>query len=155
MLADDLVFNMIPLEQILSNEYHLRCDKASNGCEFLQMYLENMQKTCCNVRYRILLTDINMPQMDGVEASEQIFAEQKRLRAINPSLPEVMIVAITAHETKQMIMKCSQVGIKDCLFKPVQPHQLKFVIDYHNNQEKLMQIEEEVPEQLAEPANKV
>ena len=39
----------------------------------LEMYLANMTKKCCNVRYRIILTDVNMPRMDGIEASEKIF----------------------------------------------------------------------------------
>jgi len=60
-----------------------------------------MQKSCCNVHYRIILTDIDMPRMDGIEASERIFIEQTRLRERNPSLPEVMIVAITAYNNTQ------------------------------------------------------
>lgn len=31
LLADDLVFNMIPVERILSDDYGLKCDKASDG----------------------------------------------------------------------------------------------------------------------------
>ena len=41
----------------------------------LKMYLDNMHKTCCDVRYRIVITDINMPRMDGIEASERILNE--------------------------------------------------------------------------------
>ncbi|NDB86179.1 MAG: hypothetical protein EB127_26305 [Alphaproteobacteria bacterium] len=39
--------------------------------------------------------------MDGIEASERILIEQTRLRERNPSLPEVMIVAITAYKNTQ------------------------------------------------------
>ena len=31
LLADDLVFNMIPLEQIIVTQYGLKCDKAQDG----------------------------------------------------------------------------------------------------------------------------
>ena len=38
--------------------------------------------------------------MDGIEASERIFEAQKQLRAQNPLLPEILIVAITAYDTQ-------------------------------------------------------
>lgn len=124
LIADDIVFNMIPLENILVHTYGLTVDKAKDGFEELNMYLENMNKKCCDVHYRIILTDINMPRMDGIEASQRIFEAQKILRATKPSLPEVMIVAITASDTQQTFDKCAQVGIAKCLTKPVKPNQL-------------------------------
>jgi len=96
------------------------------------MYLANMQKTCCEVRYRIVLTDINMPRMDGIEASERIFAEQNRLLQLNPKHPKVMIVAVTAYDNRDTVQRVHQAGIKECLVKPVKPDQLKFVLEYHN-----------------------
>ena len=66
---------MIALESVFENDYGLKCDKANDGKTMLNMYLANMQKTCCDIRYRIVLTDINMPRMDGIEASEKILAE--------------------------------------------------------------------------------
>lgn len=80
LLADDLVFNMISIEHIFADQYGLRCDKVSDGQSMLTMYMESMQKTCCDYRYRIILADINMPRMDGIEASERIFAQQTLLR---------------------------------------------------------------------------
>lgn len=65
---------MIPLEQILVHTYGLNCDKAQDGKQELDMYIESMSKTCCDARYRIILTDINMPRMDGIEAAERILA---------------------------------------------------------------------------------
>lgn len=41
----------------------------------LNMYLVNMQKECCNVRYRMILTDIGMPVMDGCEAVRRILIQ--------------------------------------------------------------------------------
>ena len=99
LLVDDIVFNMIPLEQIFNNTYGLRCDKAHDGVQEVDMYLKNMKKTCCDVRYRIILTDINMPRMDGIEAAFRIFQAQVKLRLEEPMLPEIIIVAVTAYDT--------------------------------------------------------
>ena len=96
---DDVVFNLIPLRSILTKTNFLKCDEAYDGAQEVEMYLANMRKTCCNVRYKIILTDINMPRMDGIEAAERIFQAQKDLRASNSFLPEIMIVAITAYDT--------------------------------------------------------
>lgn len=142
LLADDLVFNMIPLEQILKNTYGLTCDKAQDGKQELNMYIENMNKTCCEARYRIILTDINMPRMDGIEAAEHILAAQLTLRAKNPRLPEVMIVAITAYDTKQTFERARAAGISQCLTKPVRPDMLSFIVDYHNKMEGKIDAEE-------------
>lgn len=127
---------MIPLEQILVHTYGLNCDKAQDGKQELDMYIESMSKTCCDARYRIILTDINMPRMDGIEAAERILAAQLELRAKNPSLPEVMIVAITAYDTKQTFERARAAGISQCLTKPVRPDMLSFIVDYHNKMEE-------------------
>ena len=79
LLADDhLVYNLTPLEQIFANDYNLRCDKVANndGEMLLNMYVRNIQKTCCGVHYRIILmTDINMPRMDGLELVRKVRQE--------------------------------------------------------------------------------
>lgn len=33
-----------------------------------------MEKNCCPLRFKLVLTDLNMPNMDGFEASSQILA---------------------------------------------------------------------------------
>ena len=54
----------------MTEKYGLKCDQADDGVKAVEMYMSNMQKTCCNVRYRLILTDLMMPRMDGIEASE-------------------------------------------------------------------------------------
>ena len=95
------------------------------------MYLQNMTKTCCDVRYRLILTDINMPRMDGIEAAEKIFQAQDRLRAEDASLPEIVIVACTAYDTQSTFERCEQAGISKCLTKPVKADTLGYLVEYH------------------------
>ena len=49
-------------------------DYALNGEEAVQMYIDNLQKECCNIKYRIVFMDIEMPVMDGYNASTTIKA---------------------------------------------------------------------------------
>ena len=82
-----------------------------------------MQKRCCSERYHVILTDINMPRMDGITAAKHVFLTQKSLRQDNSSLPQILIVAITAYETLEIQRECRDAGMADCLFKPVSEDQ--------------------------------
>ena len=93
------------------------------------MYLENMTKTCCESRYRMILTDIGMPVMDGCEAAVRILTEQKRLRQEKPELPEVIIVGITGYDSVDTFQKMNNSGIKDVLTKPINADQLKYIVE--------------------------
>ena len=68
LLVDDFVFNLVPLKVIIETHYDKLCDEAENGRSAVEKYQESMTKTCCNVRYKIIFTDIEMPELDGVEA---------------------------------------------------------------------------------------
>ena len=52
-------------------------DEAKDGDEAVELYKKNMEKTCCDIRYQLILTDINMPTMDGVTATLEIMKYQK------------------------------------------------------------------------------
>ncbi len=48
---------------------------AMNGLEAVEMFNKNYTKTCCNVRYKMIFMDINMPIMDGYEATMKIMQQ--------------------------------------------------------------------------------
>ena len=75
------------------------------------MFKENMEKTCCDVRFRLIFTDLNMPNLDGVSAAKQIMDYQRELSDINPQRNWVPIVAVTAYEDEDTLAKCLEVGI--------------------------------------------
>ena len=66
------MFNLIPLELILKEMFQITVDKAMNGQEAVNMYSENLKKTCCNTKYKLILMDLNMPLMDGYEATNRL-----------------------------------------------------------------------------------
>ena len=90
-----------------------------------------MRKTCCDVRYKLILTDIMMPTMDGIEEAQAIFELEKELAKDMPNLPKIRIVAVTAGENEEVINQCLNAGMEDVLFKPVQINELHECIQKH------------------------
>ncbi len=64
--------------------------------------------------YDLILMDLEMPDMDGYEATRQIRAEECRIGAM-----PVPIIALTAHATTGDKTRCRQSGMQDYLPKPV------------------------------------
>ena len=77
LIVDDNMFNLIPLELILTEMLDVKVDKAMNGKEAIIMFSKNFHKKCCDTRYKLVLMDLNMPIMDGYEAATQILALQR------------------------------------------------------------------------------
>jgi len=76
LIVDDNAFNQIPLEVFFTENIKTHVDKADNGVEAVALFRKNLEKTCCNVRYKLILMDLNMPVMDGFEASQRILQMQ-------------------------------------------------------------------------------
>ncbi len=74
LIVDDNMFNIIPLEYILSDSFQIKSDKALNGQEAVAAFSRNLNKACCGVRYKMVLMDLNMPIMDGYEATTNILS---------------------------------------------------------------------------------
>ena len=82
------------------------------------MYIKDALKTCCDIRYRLILTDINMPIMDGLQASRLMREEYQKMVVNNSELPDLRIGAISAYNEQSMIDQCHEAGIVDFLPKP-------------------------------------
>jgi YesN/AraC family two-component response regulator len=74
---------------------------AKDGAEGLEIYTEHKPD--------IVITDIQMPVMDGVEMS-------RRIKELNPT---ALIIVTTAFNEKPYIQKTQEIGITDYLKKPV------------------------------------
>jgi two-component system, sensor histidine kinase and response regulator len=94
-------------------------DAVGNGNEVLDLVL-NQQK-----KYDVVLMDVQMPEMDGMEATRQI---RTQLSAI-----ELPIIALTAHAMEAERRRCLEVGMNDHLAKPINPqHLLKVLLHWTN-----------------------
>ncbi len=110
LVAEDNTVNQLVISSMLTK---LGCTvvMASNGAEAVDIFEREPPA--------IVLTDISMPVMDGVEASKRIREIQSRLGVMVP------IVGVTAHAMADDRQRCIDAGMDDHLPKPVKPGPLR------------------------------
>jgi signal transduction histidine kinase len=111
LLAEDNKINQKVATMILKKGGH-NIDIANNGQEAIDKFKEN--------NYDIILMDIQMPEIDGLEATEIIRAIEKNQKAEKP----IKIVAMTANTMKDDQKKFELVGMDDFIGKPIKPQDL-------------------------------
>ncbi len=72
--------------------------------------------------FHVVLMDISMPEMDGFEAT-------RRIQALSNCEPRV--VAVTAHASEEVKLKCQDCGMVDFVSKPVSLNTLRNVLESH------------------------
>ena len=111
LLAEDNPINMMLIRELLRRRGHAVVE-VSNG--------QAAVKALADGTFDLLLTDIHMPVMDGIEAAREIRAgEQRSGRARTP------IVALTADAFEEGKRACREVGMDGFLTKPVDPAELE------------------------------
>ncbi len=81
-------------------------------------------------RYDLVFMDINMPEMDGYEATREIRKVEKNNSGPDPAgSNRVPIVALTAHAVKDVFRKSLEAGMDDYLTKPVRKKSLLSMVD--------------------------
>lgn len=106
LLVEDHEINKLLAETILTN-WKMNVTHAENGKIALGLIKEN--------NYDIVLMDVQMPVMDGLEATRRIRNELKS------NLP---IIALTANAIKGDDIKCFEAGMNDYVSKPIEPSTL-------------------------------
>jgi CheY-like chemotaxis protein len=105
LVAEDVDINREILVSLL-HDTGLSIDCAQNGMEAVEMV------RAAPAQYDAILMDVQMPRMDGLEATRLI----RELLAEQPK--EVPIVAMTAHVFKSDIEGCLAAGMNDHIGKP-------------------------------------
>ena len=73
--------------------------------------------------------DVQMPEMDGLEATRQIRVRQQTPGNAGNFGPHLAIIAMTANAMQGDREKCLAVGMDDYIAKPVRPDDLRVVVE--------------------------
>lgn len=106
LVAEDNQFNRLLLQIMLGNN-EISYDMADNGLQAVELATRK--------NYDLILMDIQMPEMDGIEATKKIRSLSNR---------EVPIIAITANAVEEELKVYMQEGLTDYLTKPFDEYKL-------------------------------
>lgn len=116
LVAEDKVVNQRLIRRLLAKKGH-KVDMANNGKEAVEIFREKASKP--GDKFQLILMDIQMPEMDGIEAA-------RRIRKIDGSVP---IIALTAYAMKGDKRKFLSQGMNDYVSKPIDRRLLFKIID--------------------------
>jgi two-component system chemotaxis response regulator CheY len=102
MIVDDAAFMRMMIKDILSKNGYTVAGEAENGKIAVDKYNE--------VKPDLVLMDITMPEMDGIQA----------LKAIKGNDPNAQIIMCSAMGQQAMVIEAIQSGAKDFIVKPFQ-----------------------------------
>ncbi|MEN2402563.1 ATP-binding protein [Flavobacterium sp. MC2016-06] len=127
LVVDDNAINQSLMQHLLL-QWNVSFDMASNGLEAV----EYLRKTDCD----LVLMDLQMPQMDGYTATQQI-REILKL--------DIPIIAMTAHALPGEREKCLSRGMNEYISKPIKEEELfKLISNFGLKEEKLEGSKDEV-----------
>lgn len=102
LIAEDNIVNQKLTIRVLNKLGYQKIDVAQNGVETIEKFTEQF--------YEVILMDVQMPEMDGLEAT-------RRIRAMNGRRP--IIIAMTANAMQGDREECLQAGMDDYISKPI------------------------------------
>ncbi len=125
VVEDNLVNQKLAKMMLSKAGYHVNI--ANNGREAVEIYTSNQKE------YDLVLMDIQMPEMDGFEATEAIRQFETQQHTLNGQvnrevktknedqsfIQRVPIIAMTAHAMKGDREKCLEGGMDDYIAKPI------------------------------------
>jgi PAS domain S-box-containing protein len=110
LVADDNQINRLLINKVLK-KWGVQADFAENG-------LEAVQKTMANRNYDVILMDIHMPEMGGLEATQVLRGKDDEY------CRNVPIIALTASMLTNQMNQIEEVGMNDFILKPFDPKNL-------------------------------
>lgn len=121
LLVEDNEMNLKVAQRFLERWDYIT-DTAENGVEALEKFNSNS--------YDLILMDLHMPEMDGVEATRTIRSLEK------DPLSRIPIIALTADVIVDEMERLQEVGMDDFVTKPFNSMELKAKIEDHIRQKQ-------------------
>jgi signal transduction histidine kinase/CheY-like chemotaxis protein len=116
LIADDQEMNLVLMEKILTR-WQCRFDKAPDGAAAYELFVNN--------NYDMVLLDLQMPRMTGLEVVRRIREDKEPLKA------HVPVLALTADTTMPASRDFMEAGFDDYLLKPFREREIYNVIIRH------------------------
>jgi two-component system chemotaxis response regulator CheY len=102
LVCDDAAFMRMMIKDILTKNGYNVAGEAENGLKAVEKYAE--------VKPDLVLLDITMPEMDGIQA----------LKKIKESDPNALVIMCSAMGQQALVIESIQAGAKDFIVKPFQ-----------------------------------
>ena len=107
LIADDHALVRSGLRSMLQREPGIEIvGEARNGREAVEL--------CCSLRPDLVLMDVRMPEMDGLEAT----------RAVKRELPETGVLMVTMHENRDYMLEATKAGAAGYVLKDASRNEL-------------------------------
>ncbi len=114
LVAEDNIINQALMRAQLEIIGY-KADYAVNGLEALKYWREG--------KYDMLLTDINMPKMDGYELTRTIRLEEMGCEK------KLVIIAVSANAMEGDIKECFDVGVDAAISKPIELEKIREILE--------------------------
>jgi two-component system chemotaxis response regulator CheY len=106
LIVDDAAFMRMMIKEILTKNGYEVVGEAENGLKAVEKYAE--------LKPELIIMDITMPELDGIEAV-------KKIRALDGN---AKIIMCSAMGQQAMVIEAIQAGAKDFIVKPFQPERV-------------------------------
>ena len=106
LICDDAAFMRMMIKDILTKNGYNVAGEAENGLKAVEKYNE--------LKPDLVLMDITMPEMDGIQA----------LKTIKSGDPSAMVIMCSAMGQESMVIEAIKSGAKDFIVKPFKPERI-------------------------------
>lgn len=107
LLVEDSPFMRVSIKYMLQSNFSCQIEEASDGKKAIEMYQKSIEK---NKKYDLIIMDICLPNIDGIEA----------LQEIRKMDDEAIVIMCSSLNSQHTVSKCVQKGAKHFISKPIE-----------------------------------